>query len=651
VPHRPDGRDHTIDAGDTLSISSSKTTTPATLAGTAIRVRQDGRLMSSVPVAGRGLESGRDVAGSTLGDLLNAEAAEEVVRAVRSALTWRRGGLAVVPWGEGNEQARAHVYPLSDDEALVVFDVRREGDSDELALSMRETLHRMVVADSPNPIFLINENRRIVEANPALGHILGYEPSELIGLELFAIESADAVEVESRLRSVSEAHHDIMGERRYRRKDGSLVDVLVSANLMFADSGRLFCFFAREISEEKRLEQERQQLERQLWESQKHDALGQLAGGVAHDFNHLLTMIQLSAHQLSERPLDSAAASELRRIITATQRAKELSRQLLNLSGKQPGEPRRVDLNQSIRDMQDLLERSLGPNISLRTRLSDDVGTILADPQQVDQIILNLVVNASDAMRAGGTITVTTSRRAVDQERTTLGMRLPLGQYVVLQIADTGPGIAPYLHEQIFDPFYTTKEDKGTGLGLAMVRGMMQRLGGAIVLESAPGAGSTFELHFPWQGTPAYAAIEERRAPASAGRASERLLVIDDQVHVRRLTARVLRQLGYTVFEAASGEAALEALASLHEQGHGLAVDALITDVSMPRMSGPELVRQLRVYFPGLPAIFISGEVSAEDAGIPLTVPGTVYLPKPFEPAQLKAALRAVLGRPAADED
>lgn len=602
--------------------------------------------MSSVPVAGRGRESGQEVAGSSLGDLLSAEAAEDVVRAVRSALTWRRGGLITVPWGEGNEQARAHVYPLSDDEALVVFDVGSEGASEELALSMRETLHRMVVADSPNPIFLVNENRRIVEANPALGHILGYPVPELIGLELYAIESADAVDVESCLRRVSEAHHDIMGERQYRRKDGSLVDVLVSANLMFADSGRLFCFFAREITEEKRLEQERQRLERQLWESQRHEALGRLAGGVAHDFSHLLTTIQLAAHQLSEKSLDATAAGELRRIVTATQRAKDLSRQLLAVSGKQPGESRRVDLNQSIRDLQDLLGRSLGPNITLRTRLSDSVENILADPMQVDQLILNLVVNASDAMPNGGTITVATARKAVDQERTTLGLRLPLGQYVVLKIADTGTGIAPWQHEQIFDPFYTTKEDKGTGLGLPMVRGVMQRLGGAIALESVPGQGTTFELYFPWQGTGTESPVEEPRESAATGRATERLLVIDDQVHVRRLTARVLRQLGYTVFEAASGEAALDALASLHEQGHGLAVDALITDVSMPRMSGPELVRQLRAYFPGLPAIFISGEVSAEDVGIPLTDPGTAYLPKPFEPAQLKAALRKVLGTP-----
>src|SRR5687767_6302983 len=269
--------------------------------------------MSSVPVAGRGREGGREVAGRALSDLLEPEAADAVVSAVRSALTWRRGGLITVR-GADDAQVRAHVYPLSDDEALVVFDVRTEGSGDELALSMRETLHRMVVADSPNPIFLVNENRRIVEANPALGHILGYDAAELIGVELFAIESADAVDVETRLRRVSEAHHDIMGERRYRRKDGSLVDVLVSANLMFTDSGRLFCFFAREISEEKRLEQERERLERQLWESQKHDALGRLAGGVAHDFSQLLTTIQAAARQLGERAFDSNAASELRRI-------------------------------------------------------------------------------------------------------------------------------------------------------------------------------------------------------------------------------------------------------------------------------------------------------------------------------------------------
>jgi two-component system cell cycle sensor histidine kinase/response regulator CckA len=601
--------------------------------------------MSSVPVAGKGREGGREVAGRTLSDLLNAEAADAVVGAVRSALTWRRGGLITVPWGEADEQVRAHVYPLSDDEALVVFDVRREGGGDELALSMRETLHRMVVADSPNPIFLVNENRRIVEANPALGHILGYDVAELIGVELFAIESADAVDVEMRLRRVSEAHHDIMGERRYRRKDGSLVDVLVSANLMFTDSGRLFCFFAREISAEKRLEQERQRLERQLWESQSHHALGRLAGGVAQDFSHLLTTIQVAAQQLSERSLDSSAASELRRIVTATQTARDLSQQLLAFSGKQPGEPRRVDLNRAIRDMQELLERSLGPNITLKTRLSDNAGMILADPSQVDQVILHLVLNASDAMAHGGTITVETLRTAIEQERTTLGMRLPLGQYLVLKVSDTGSGIAQWLHEQIFDAFYTTKEDKGTGLGLAMVRAVMQRLGGAITLDSTPGRGSTFELYFPWQGTATESPVETTpRTLAPVGRGSERLLVINDQVHVRRLTARVLRQLGYTVFEAASGEAALEALASLHEQGGGLAVDALITDVSMPRMSGPELVRQLRVYFPGLPAIFISGETPAEDVGIATGEPGTAYLPKPFEPDQLKAALRAVLG-------
>jgi two-component system, cell cycle sensor histidine kinase and response regulator CckA len=630
--------------------TSKKRSAQPGVGATAVRVRQDGRLMSAVPAGGRGRGSSREIAASTVGELLEPEAAEELVQAVRSALTWRRGGLITVPWGAERTAARAHVYPLSSDEALVVFDVSTGADSGELDLSMRETLHRMVVEDSPNPIFLVNENRRIVEANPALGQILGYERNELIGLELGAIESAEAVDVETRLRRVSEAHHDIMGERRYRRKDGSLVDVLVSANLMFADSGRVFCFFAREITEEKRLEQERQSLERQLWESQKHEALGQLAGGVAHDFNQLLTTIQLSAHRLGENPLDSASAAELQRIATATQRAKELSRQLLALSGKQPGEPRRVNLNQAIRDMQDLLERSLGPNIRLQTRLGDDVGTILADPQQIDQIILNLVVNASDAMPDGGTLTLSTTRQAVDQERTSLGMRLPLGQHVVLNVTDTGAGIAPWLYEQIFDPFYTTKEDKGTGLGLALVRGVMQRLGGAITLDSSVGRGTTFALYFPWQGMGTEAPVEARAEGEATERASERLLVIHDQVHVRRLTARVLRQLGYTVFEAASGDAALQALASLHEHGHGLAVDALITDVSMPRMSGPELVRQLRTQFPGLPAILISGEFDGDDAGIQRNDPGIAYLPRPLEPARLKAALRALLGTRAEDE-
>jgi two-component system, cell cycle sensor histidine kinase and response regulator CckA len=396
---------------------------------------------------------------------------------------------------------------------------------------------------------------------------------------------------------------------------------------------------------------ERKRLEEELLQSQKMDSLGRLAGGVAHDFNNLLTVIRGYADVLTRELSDGdPRQGEVREIRRAADRATTLTRQLLALSRRQVLVPREVDLNALVQEMEQMLRRVIGENITIDTVRGADTGWVRADPGQLEQVLLNLAVNARDAMPRGGTLTIETRRAIIPPGREDAATRgVPPGDYVVFRVTDTGTGIDRETQAKIFEPFFTTKPlGEGTGLGLSTVYGIVQQSSGVITVESEPGAGTSFRIFLPrLAGVPLPSA--EAPAPGAVRTANRRrrntVLLVEDDEGVRQLTRRILEQYGFGALEARNGAEALELLDAGSPR-----IDAVVSDVVMPGMSGRELVGRLRLRRPDLPVLFLSGytgdEVSDEVRG----QPHQAFLQKPFSPDALAAALEELLaeGEPVA---
>ncbi len=389
---------------------------------------------------------------------------------------------------------------------------------------------------------------------------------------------------------------------------------------------------------------ERKRLEEELRQSQKMESLGRLAGGVAHDFNNLLTVIRGYADVLSRELAEGDPRfGEVREIRRAADRATALTRQLLALSRRQVLVPREVDLNALVQEMEQMLRRVLGENFSIVTVRGPDLGLVRADPGQLEQVLLNLAVNARDAMPGGGTLTIDTIRMVLPaggDEPATRGV--PPGDYVVLRVTDTGMGIDRETQAKIFEPFFTTKPlGEGTGLGLSTVYGIVQQSSGAITVESNVGAGTTFRIFLPRlaEGAVVSADAPLPGVPRPAGRRRRStVLLVEDDDGVRQLTRRILEDFGFGVLEARNGSEALT-----HLDAGSPRIDAVVSDVVMPGMGGRELVGRLRLRRPDLPVLFLSGytgdEVSDEVRG----QLHQAFLQKPFSPDALGAALEELL--------
>jgi two-component system, cell cycle sensor histidine kinase and response regulator CckA len=356
------------------------------------------------------------------------------------------------------------------------------------------------------------------------------------------------------------------------------------------------------------------------------EAIGRLAGGVAHDFNNLLTVIRGNAELLAPS-VTGAGAELLDDLILASDRATALVRQLLMFSRRQPARVEVLDLNEVVTALAGLLRRVLGERVTVAVCLASAPVTVRADRSHLEQVLMNLAVNARDAMPEGGTLTV----------RTEAG---EAGRFVRLVVADTGTGMTEEVKARIFEPFFTTKgPDKGTGLGLATVFGIVQQAGGHIEVESAPGAGTTFRVDLPvWHGVPSGLIVTP--APRSVGRRNERsvsVLLVEDQDTVRKFARLALEGQGHVVIEAETGEAALDLV------GAGARFDVLVSDVTMPGIDGRELAHQVRALRPDVGVVLMSGY--APDAEHIKELDRSVFLPKPFPPADLFAALRRALRR------
>ncbi|MGH7568425.1 MAG: response regulator [Gemmatimonadales bacterium] len=381
---------------------------------------------------------------------------------------------------------------------------------------------------------------------------------------------------------------------------------------------------------------EARQLERQLLESQKLEALGRLAGGVAHDFNNVLTAVLGSTELLLlETPPDAAAQEELGIIREAATRAQDLIRQLLAFSARQVLTPAVVDLGALVKNVGRMLRRLIGEDITLTLERAPDLGAIRVDPGQLEQVLVNLAVNARDAMPEGGRLTLATSN--VDLTEGDAG-ELPAGRYVLLRVSDTGVGMDRDTLARAFEPFFTTKaRGKGTGLGLATAYGIVRQSGGHITVDSRPGGGATFRMYLP--RVEAAVDVAGDAAPVATPVAGTgTILIAEDDPLVRTLARKVLEQAGYAVLVAAGGAEALR----LAEEHPG-PVDLLVTDVVMPGMNGRELMRQLVQRRPGVRVLYLSGysDDAVERHGV--LDPGTAFMQKPFTPAALAAKVRAVL--------
>lgn len=372
-------------------------------------------------------------------------------------------------------------------------------------------------------------------------------------------------------------------------------------------------------------EAQKQQLEEQLRQSQKMEALGRLAGGVAHDFNNLLTVIKGHSDMLLERvkPADPLYGSS-EQIQKAANRAASLTRQLLAFSRRQVLQSKVVDLNALVKDMGPLLQRLTREDIEFAVQLSEEPGRVKADTGQLEQVLLNLIVNASDAMPRGGKLSVETQEVHVDAEYAKTRPALETGDYVLLRVSDTGHGMDASTKARIFEPFFTTKDQgKGTGLGLAMVYGVVKQSNGFIWVESEIGQGTQFEIYLP-QVNEKPEAIHRDKVTASARRDLKTVLVVEDEEDVRTLVSEYLSSMGYRVLSACDGTEALEIVERLGKEIH-----VLLTDVVMPRMRGPELAERLKLIIPKLKVIYMSGYLE-QNAGNRSFLEGAFFIDKPF---------------------
>ena len=570
----------------------------------------------------------------------STELVEKMVRGDLTEARWERrfvhkSGLAL--WAlvtttlVRNERGEA-AYFISQ---LVDISDRKQA---EEALRRAEARSRALIGAMQDVILVLDRHGVCVDVAAGASNVLVRAPEELVGRRLDDVFSHD--QAESFVATIREAlvtraaveakyEMEIRGERYWFE---ATVSPLPDDRVVWV---------ARDVTARLRAEHALRESEDQLRQAQKMEAVGQLAGGIAHDFNNLLMAIMSNAELAAlELPQPTPAAIHIDEIKNASRRARSLTQQLLAFSRKQMLQPRVLDMNHVVREGEQILRRVIGETIIMSVQLDPGLGQVRADQGQLSQVLMNLAVNARDAMPHGGTMTILTSNREVDARDVRSHRGLREGRYVILEVRDSGVGMDEQTKARIFEPFFTTKPPgQGTGLGLSTAYGIVKQSGGYIAVDTAPGAGTTFTVFLPrvFEAADALTATASHETPLP--QSSGTILLVEDEAAVREATKRMLRKFGFTVIEARDGEEAIKVW-----QREGQSVDVVLTDVVMPTLGGAELARVLRQRTPDLRVVFMSGYTQGTLEPSTMDHDSTRFLPKPFTSEQLVTTLRELIG-------
>ncbi len=529
---------------------------------------------------------------------------------------------------------------------------------------------------APDAMVCVERDGRITLVNAQAERLFGYDRKELVGqpVEMLVPDAVRGVHPGHRAGYTADPRPRPMGagmELAGRRRDGSTFPAEISLSAIDTDEGILVTAAVRDVTERLEAQAERERLktqtererlktqtererlktqterdrlERQLQQSQRLESLGQLAGGVAHDFNNLLGVISSYAAFVAEEVEKQTppngwetVRSDIEQVRRAADRAAELTRQLLSFARREVVQPRVLNLNDAVASVEQLLRRTLGEHVRLVTSLARDLSLVLADPGQIEQVLVNLAVNARDAMPGGGTLTIETANTDVDQAYAASRVGLAPGRYVGVKVSDTGTGMPADVIERAFDPFYTTKpKGEGSGLGLATVYGIITQAGGNVRIYSEPGLGTTVIVLLPVtdQSPPA----EEHPAGRPVRGNGEMVLVVEDEPAMREVTRRILARNGYQALVAANGTEAIDTVTGCPQR-----LDLLLTDVVMPGMQGSEVAERIRALQPGIRVLYMSGYTGGLLGAQGVLGPGIHLIEKPFSETSLLAKLRTVL--------
>jgi two-component system, cell cycle sensor histidine kinase and response regulator CckA len=515
----------------------------------------------------------------------------------------------------------------------------------EEALRNAEARYRDLFENANDIVYTLDIPGVFTSVNAAGERLFGYPREQLLQMNIrgFLAPESDALAQAYLAHKLSEPAETTTYEVEIIRPDGARLPLEVSTRLLFRD-GQPYEVqgIARDISERRHAEAERRRLEEQLLQAQKMESIGTLAGGIAHDFNNLLTAIlgntQLAIEGLTPGSQDHELLVEIEQ---AARRAAALTNQLLAFSRRQRLERQAIDLNATMNELLNMLRRIIGEDVEIQLDLAPESPAVFADPAQIQQVVLNLAVNARDAMPSGGRLRIATRSVQLDATESQTYPWAQPGSYTQIVVSDNGAGMDDTIQQRIFEPFFTTKEQgKGTGLGLAVVDGIVKQHGGFIKLASQAGQGATFTIVLPAAAAPAPLAAPQPQAPARGG--TETILVAEDEEILRNLAATILRRSGYTVLLTANGEEAIEIFTK-----DCTAIDLVILDLIMPRIGGLEAFERMRAQCPDLRALFVTGygadyDLHGDSTGLP---PNTTLLRKPYQVTALNQMVRDILDR------
>jgi two-component system cell cycle sensor histidine kinase/response regulator CckA len=510
----------------------------------------------------------------------------------------------------------------------------------EVQLKESEAKFRSLFENSPDVIYISDKAGNILEINPAGLALFGYAREEIIGIKPDRMY-ADPEDCKTFLRQIKNQKSVKDYELKLKNKKGDIIYGLETTGIMTDQKGDMSGFqgIIRDITERRRLETEHKNLEAQLFQAQKMEALGQLAGGVAHDFNNLLTGISgFTKFAIEEMPEGSASRDDLQEVMKLAKRAEALTRQLLAFSRRQTLQTEVLNINRTVQDMIKMLDQLIGENIEFVFALAPELGNVNIAHSQLEQVLMNLVINARDAMGGGGKLTIETANSFLDQDYAAAHIGVIPGEYVMLAVSDTGCGMDEHTCQHMFEPFFTTKpQGKGTGLGLSTVFGIVSQLKGSIAITSAPAQGTTVKIYLPREAGPA-----AECAPVPAGKRALKkgtILIVEKDPAILKVARRMIAACGYSVYTASLAPEAEKVMAD-----HGQAVDLVLIDVMMPGRDGSRLFASWKKKYPQLRVLFMSGHMDSSLINEKILARGLPFIQKPFTPEVLTLKIAKSMG-------